>query len=105
MNFRFIDLLKLTLQREPVPSYGDTHNKQFPEKIPLVLMGLCFINSVLKLSVPMILEETYSKISGNMDRSNYVLLISVVILALGLSQLVLIAYGLILTLYRQNVKR
>lgn len=70
----------------------------------MVLVALCFFNSVLKLSVPMILEETYSMISAG-GESNFVMLISIVIVAIGLSQLVLIAYGLMLTLYRLNVKR
>ena len=104
MQFSFVDLLRLTLKREAVPSYGDAHSKQYPERIPMVLVALCFFNSVLKLSVPMILEETYSRMSAG-GESNYVLLISVVIAAIGLSQLVLIAYGLMLTLYRLNVKR
>lgn len=104
MHFSFIDLVRLTLQREAVPSYGDAHSKLYPEKIPLILVGLCFFNSVLKLSVPMILEETYSKISAG-GESNYVIFISIVIAAIGLSQLVQIAYGLMLTLYRLNVKR
>ena len=52
----------------------------------------------------MILEETYSMISAG-GESNYVMLISIVIIAIGLSQLALIAFGLMLTLYRLNVKR
>lgn len=104
MQFSFVDLLRLTLNREAVPSYGGAHLKEYPEKIPMVLVALCFFNSVLKLSVPMILEETYSMISAG-GESNYVMLISIVIVAIGLSQLVQIAYGLMLTLYRLNVKR
>lgn len=53
----------------------------------------------------MILEETYSKISASVNQMDYVYLISMVILAIGISQLLLIAYSLMLTLYKLNVKR
>jgi hypothetical protein len=41
----------------------------------------------------------------NVSNSQYLLLIGVVVVAIALSQLVLIAYGLVLCLYRSNVKR
>jgi hypothetical protein len=40
-----------------------------------------------------------------MDTVQYVTLISVVIFSIALSQLILIAYGLMLSLYTLNVKR
>lgn len=40
-----------------------------------------------------------------LDSTNYIVLISLVIFLIGLSQVVLIAYGLMLNLYRLNVKR
>jgi hypothetical protein len=41
----------------------------------------------------------------NISYSQYVLLIAIVIFAIAVSQLLLIVYGLVLSLYRFNVKR
>jgi hypothetical protein len=106
MGFALTDLLFLSLRKEKLPDYGGLEGKEFPEKIPFKLVGLCFFNSLLKLSIPLILEETYSAMSGqNIDTQQYILLVGVVILAIGLSQLVLIAYSLVLSLYRHHVKK
>lgn len=49
---------------------------------------------------------TYETMSAqDVSHSQYLLLIGVVVVAIALSQLVLIAYGLVLCLYRFNVKR
>lgn len=93
MGFGIFDLFKMRLRREDVPYYGDVQGKSFPEKIPIPLVALCFFNSLLKLSIPLVLEETYSKISGtNMNQSSYIGLIAVVVGSIALSNLVIIAY-------------
>lgn len=72
----------------------------------MVLIGLCFASSLLKLAVPLVLEEVYSRMSGvELQQEDYLWLMAVVIAALILSQAVFIAYGLILSLYRMNVRR
>jgi ABC-type multidrug transport system fused ATPase/permease subunit len=63
-SFAITDLFKLNLRKEAVPSYGNTHRKQYPETIPLALIGFCIVNSLLKLAVPLVLEEVYSRMSG-----------------------------------------
>lgn len=64
-TFTIMGLFGLNLKKETVPAYGDTHRKVYPETIPMPLIGLCFINSLLKLSVPLVLEEVYSQMSGS----------------------------------------
>jgi hypothetical protein len=93
MGFRFWEIGRLKMDKEVVPSYGDVEGRVFPESIPLTLVGLCFLNSLIKLLIPLILEETYSSISGlSTGSSSYLLLISAVVVAIALSQLVMIAY-------------
>lgn len=80
--------------------------KKFPEKIPQALVILCFFNSLVKLTIPLVLEETYSSLSVlNSDPSSYIGLIILVIASIAISQLLTIVYTLILTLYRLNAKR
>lgn len=55
MGFRLANLVGLKLIPGPVPVYGDTHNKIFPERIPFTLVALCFANSLVKLAIPLIL--------------------------------------------------
>lgn len=106
MSFGLLSLLKLKLNRETVPLFRGVKGKHFPERIPTALIVLCFFNSLLKLLTPLILEETYSAIAKpETDTGEYVLLIAVVITSFALSQLLLIAYTLVLSVYRLNVKR
>lgn len=63
-TFTILGLFGLNLKKEAVPAYGDTHRKVYPETIPITLIGLCFANSLLKLGVPLVLEEVYSQMSA-----------------------------------------
>jgi hypothetical protein len=93
MGFSIFDLFKLRLKKEELPDYGQVQGKSFPERIPIPLMALCFFNSLLKISIPLVLEETYSKISGtSIDQQSYVGLIVVVVTFIALSNLSVIAY-------------
>lgn len=106
MAFGVFSLLSLKLHREPVPFYEGVNGRRFPERIPTALVVLCFLNSLLKLLTPLVLEQTYSSISkSETDKGEYLLLITVVIASIALSQLSLIAYTLTLSVYRLNVKR
>lgn len=55
MGFTLLELVGLKLAPGAVPFYGDVHGKQYPESIPWTLMGLCFVNSLIKLAIPLIL--------------------------------------------------
>jgi hypothetical protein len=56
MGFGLTDLIGLKLAPGLVPLYGDVQGKKFPERIPWTLVALCFVNSLVKLAIPLILE-------------------------------------------------
>lgn len=56
MVFGITRLLRLSLSNETVPTYEGVQGKIFPERLPAKLVGLCFVNSLVKLMIPLLLE-------------------------------------------------